>query len=112
MSVVGSEFFKTLVDIGQNQIPLFVSKILEFLNTPVVDFFNVFRINVGIFTSGRPNFLRDLFFVIIDGGRDIGVQILKIFGFDLTLPMWQFILLNIGLILAISIVLRLLSIIL
>ena len=110
MDILGSQFFMTLVDIGKNQIPAFINGVLEFLNTPVKDFFALFQLSYVNFLSPRQDWLSDILGFVGNTLETGSIELLKAFGFDLTLPIWQFIMVNIGLVLGISIVLRLLSI--
>ena len=111
MDTIGSSFFMKLVEIGQVQIPRFVDNVISFLQTPVFEFFKLFKLNVNTFQYQQPNWLESIFTGILDGVGNLGIEFLKLIGFDLTLPLWEFIMIHIGLILAISIVLRLLSIV-
>ena len=110
MNVIGSEFFLKLAEIGQTQIPLFASKILQFLNTKVSSFFELFKVNDIPFLTTRQNWLSSLWNSIVGFSKDLTTSYLRMFGFNLDMPVWEFILMHIGLILAISLVLRLLSI--
>lgn len=110
MSVIGSEFFLKLAKVGQTQIPAFVSAILNFLNTRVSSFFDLFEINNIPFLTSRQNWLSSLWNEVVGFSKNLTTSYLRIFGFDLDMVIWEFVLVHIGLILAISIILRLISI--
>lgn len=106
-----SAFFYRLAEIGFSEIPLFIDRVVAFLNHSLDYYLSRFLIldyNVdtalGAFLVSIWNSIQQDN-VINAIGKGFG-SILKILGFDTSLPLWQFMLHNIGLILAFSIAMK------
>lgn len=106
-----SKFFYTLAEVGFSEIPLFIDRVISFLNHSLDYYMSKFLIldyNVdtvlGAFLVSIWNSIQQNN-VVNAIGKGFG-SILKILGFDTSLPLWQFMLHNIGLILAFSIAMK------
>ena len=99
------EFFLKLVDVGQTQIvPLFTA-LIDFFETPVTahlsnitNFFYNFN-GLGLISKIIGVNIGDLFANII-------TKLSSIFGFALDVPTWLFILSNLGIILLLTLIMR------